>query len=211
MLLLHCATRKQLVYMHVSCELCFFYTLQQQRAHQTQGHMEHVPWHWHCLGFNWSKHSTLLLLSLQARGFFRLDSTRSARIWEVLCAAGWLKGNKPEEAEDKRRYGPKAKKEAVQQQQQQQSMQAAAAASLAVGFPPAPSSSGTKSAATTVSAAAAAAAAAAALGLPLLAGAAGVAESGVEGMTPEVTGATNSGAVAAGGMDDDEDDDDFRP
>eukprot|EP00878_Enallax_costatus_P012758 GHUV01013322.1.p1 GENE.GHUV01013322.1~~GHUV01013322.1.p1 ORF type:complete len:392 (+),score=109.48 GHUV01013322.1:90-1178(+) len=38
-----------------------------------------------------------------ARNFFRLDQSRSARIWDLLCTAGWLRGNNPEEAEDKRR------------------------------------------------------------------------------------------------------------
>lgn len=40
---------------------------------------------------------------VQARGFFRLDSIRSVRVWELLCANGWLRGTNPEEAEDKRR------------------------------------------------------------------------------------------------------------
>jgi hypothetical protein len=141
----------------------------------------------------------LVLWCMQARTFFRLDGSRSSRIWEVLCAAGWLKDNKPEEAEDKRK-GPRAKKDAALAKQQD--IKAAAAASLAVGFPPAAPGGVIKA----VSAAAAAAAAAAALGLPLPAGVA--AESGGEGLASEATGATNSGAVAA---DNDDDDDDFRP
>lgn len=135
-----------------------------------------------------------------ARTFFRLDSSRSARIWEVLCAAGWLKDNHPDEAEDKRR-GPRAKKEAQLQLQQQQSMTLAAAASLAVGFPPSTNSDGSKS----VSVAEAAAAAAAVLGLPVPAALA--AESGGEGLASEATGATNSDAMVA----DMDDDDDFMP
>jgi len=142
----------------------------------------------------------LLCRDNQARTFFRLDSSRSARIWEVLCAAGWLKDNHPDEAEDKRR-GPRAKKEAQLQLQQQQSMTLAAAASLAVGFPPSTNSDGSKS----VSVAEAAAAAAAVLGLPVPAALA--AESGGEGLASEATGATNSDAMVA----DMDDDDDFMP
>jgi hypothetical protein len=134
----------------------------------------------------------------QARGFFRLEGARSGRIWEVLCAAGWLKDNNPEEAEDKRRTH-RAKKEALVQQQ---NMQQAAAASLAVGFPP---SSGV---AKPMSAAVAAAAAAAVLGLPAPSGATGVSESGGEGLVSEATGTTASGVVAE---DMDDDDDDFKP
>jgi hypothetical protein len=141
---------------------------------------------------------SLVLWRLQARTFFRLDGSRSSRIWEVLCAAGWLRDNRPEEAEDKRK-GPRAKKDAALAKQLD--IKAAAAASLAVGFPPAAPGGVIKA----VSAAAAVAAAAAALGLPLPAGAA---ESVGEGLTSEATGATNSGAVAA---DNDDDDDDFRP
>lgn len=58
----------------------------------------------------------LLCCVLQARGFFRLDPARSARVWELLCSAGWLRGNNPEEAEDKRRWargGGGKKSEAV--------------------------------------------------------------------------------------------------
>eukprot|EP00879_Flechtneria_rotunda_P020949 GHRR01022059.1.p1 GENE.GHRR01022059.1~~GHRR01022059.1.p1 ORF type:complete len:164 (+),score=72.01 GHRR01022059.1:708-1199(+) len=42
---------------------------------------------------------------IDARSFFRLDPSRSARVWELLCASGWLRGNAPEEAEDRRRGG----------------------------------------------------------------------------------------------------------
>jgi hypothetical protein len=45
---------------------------------------------------------------VQARSFFRLDATRSARVWELLCFCSWLKGTNPEEAEDKRRTARQA-------------------------------------------------------------------------------------------------------
>jgi hypothetical protein len=49
---------------------------------------------------------------MQARSFFRLDPSRSTRVWELLCASGWLRGTNPEEAEDKRRGGRPSKKNA---------------------------------------------------------------------------------------------------
>lgn len=48
----------------------------------------------------------------QARTFFRLDPSRSARIWELLCTAGWMRGNNPEDAEDKRRWARSGGKKA---------------------------------------------------------------------------------------------------
>lgn len=59
---------------------------------------------WYLLALQLSCLHLFCRFVVQARTFFRLDPARSARVWELLCSAGWLRGNNPEEAEDKRRW-----------------------------------------------------------------------------------------------------------